>query len=279
MQRRVTHRPAMSIRRAAAERELVQRPLRYAAERALSKGRVRPGAATVVTVNWNSEPYLKTLLSAIGVFSSGEVCVTVVDNHSSDGSRALRRSLPCERWIELPTNVGHELALDIGFLLARTEYVVSLDVDAFPIATGWLERLLEPLSHGYSLSGAHVRGGFVHPCCLGMRLDRFVRRGHTFQSRRGRRWARDASDRDAPGWDTGWRISLREDRRFLFERTEVSGPGDIGSTWEGLVYHNFYATRFESKLPPPQEELDMGVSPHAAEEAWRRAVRRYLAVP
>jgi glycosyltransferase involved in cell wall biosynthesis len=276
MPRLAVRRALVGARREAAEKELVQRPLRLAARRALRVGRVEPGIATIVTVNWNSVRYLATTLRAVERFTPEEVRLTVVDNHSSDASATVRATFPRARWIGLPTNVGHEVALDVGFLLARSEYVVSLDVDAFPIAEGWLERLLEPLSRGYVVSGAHVRGGFVHPCCLAMRLDAFVEHGHTFQSRRGKRWARDASDVDAPGWDTGWRISLREPKRFTFDRTAVYGPGDIGSVWEGLVYHNFYATRFDSKIPPPREELDLGVTRRAAEEAWARAVGRYL---
>lgn len=265
-----------AVRRAAVEIELVQRPLRLAARRAIAGGRVEPGVATIVIVNWNSVLYLATTLRAVERFSGDDVRLTVVDNNSSDASAKVRGTLRRVRWIGLPTNVGHEVALDIGFLLARTEFVVSLDVDAFPIAEGWLARLLYPLKSGYAVSGAHVRGGFVHPCCLAMRLDTFVERGHTFRARRGKRLAMDASDTDAPGWDTGWRISLREPRRFLFDRTAVSGPGDIGSVWEGLVYHNFYATRFDSKLPPGREELDLGVSRPAAEDAWHQAVRRYF---
>jgi glycosyltransferase involved in cell wall biosynthesis len=234
---------------------------------------------TVVIVNWNSRSFLETTLAAIKSFTSDDVAVIVVDNHSSDGSVVLRRTLPGLRWITMPANVGHELALDIGFLLSRTEYVVCLDVDAFPIQEGWLELLIDPLRRGYTVSGAHLRGGIVHPCCLAMHLERFVRADHTFLARRGQRLAVDASDKDAPGWDTGWRISLREDARFLFERTEVLGPGDIGSSWAGLVYHNFYSTRFGSKLAPSQEELDFGVSPCSARTAWDLAVRRYLVDP
>ena len=264
------------IRRAVVQGEVIQKPLRRGAARALDHGKVRLGAATVVIVNWNSRPFLETALGAIKSFTNSEVGVTVVDNHSYDGSQVLRSAIPGLRWIALPANAGHELGLDIGFLLSRTEYVVSLDVDAFPIQEGWLERLIEPLRHGFTVSGVHLRGGIVHPCCLAMRLDRFVRAEHTFLSRRGQRWAVDASDKDAPGWDTGWRISLREDARFLFERTEVTGPGDIGSSWAGLVYHNFYSTRFGSKLAPPQEEIDFGVSPDSASKAWDLAVQRYL---
>jgi glycosyltransferase involved in cell wall biosynthesis len=266
----------VAMHRAVVRHELLQVPLRLFARRALERGAVIPGAVTVVIVNWNSERFLTTSLRAIDRYTGGDVRVIVVDNHSQDGSWAVAKAHTRVRWIPLPRNLGHELGMDLGFLLARTQYVIALDVDAFPIADGWVERLLAPLRQGYSVSGAHVRGGFVHPCCLAMRLEDFVSRRHSFMARRAGRWATDVSDRDAPGWDTGWKISLREERLFLFERTEVGGPGDIGSSWDGLIYHNFYSTRFGSKLAPPAEEVAAGVSPDSASVAWDQAVLRYL---
>ena len=60
----------------------------------------------------------------------------------------------------------------------------------------------------------------------------------------------------------------------------VQRPGDIGSVWERFVYHNFYATRFDSPtVPPSQTELDSGVTAIAAAAAWRLAIHRYLAEP
>jgi glycosyltransferase involved in cell wall biosynthesis len=271
----------MAVNRTVVRWELLQRPLRMLARTAIRRHQVTPEAATVVIVNWNSYKYLEAALEAIDRFSDSRVRVIVVDNHSGERRRPQPNSDRRVRWIALPRNLGHGLALDLGFLLARTQYVVSLDVDAFPIAEGWIDRLVAPLKQGYAVTGAHLRGGIVHPCCLAMGLDDFVGRGHSFvpRWRAGARGARDASDHDATAWDVGWRISLREKDRFLFERTGAYGPGDVGSWWEGLVYHNFYSTRFGSKVPPGQEELDLGINSALAQEAWTRAVRQYLAGP
>jgi glycosyltransferase involved in cell wall biosynthesis len=230
-----------------------------------------------VIANWNSGDFLDATLNAIDLYSPISTQTLVVDNGSQDGSHDLVRNRPRVSWIGLPYNIGHEVALDIGFLLAKTEYVVALDVDAFPISPEWIERLVSPLQAGYDVAGAHLRFGFVHPCCLAIRLDRFVRRGHTFVARRGHRMAADVYDKNALGWDTGWSISLRESRRFLIERTDVYGPGDIGSVWDGLIYHNFYSTRVRSKkLPLDQDEAALGVSQQAAVDAWAKAVAHYI---
>jgi glycosyltransferase involved in cell wall biosynthesis len=249
-------------------------PFRVAASSAIRSERVAPGV-TVVIVNWNSEPYLRVALRAIGKFGPSDTNVLVVDNSSRDKSMDLLRTHPGVRAIRLPANVGHWLALDLGFLLARTEFVVSLDVDAFPVAEGWLDRLLDPLRRGYDVAGAHVRHGIVHPCCLAMRLDRFVEKRHTFasldQAGRG-----IVTGEVVGSGDVGACISLREEKRFLFDRTEAAGPGDVGSLWAGLVYHNFYSTRFGSRLPLDRDEVATGITPEAVADVWEAAVARHL---
>ena len=239
--------------------------------------RTRHGA-TVVIVSWNSQHFLRVALDAVRAASPPETEIIVVDNHSTDGTRPFLARRPDVKTIRSPVNLGHGTALDLGFLLARTEYVVALDVDAFPVSDDWLPQLLGPLECGSGVSGAHVKGGFVHPCCLAMRSRDFAARRHTFVPRYGGRIATSADDVDAPGWDVGWKISLRESNRYLIERTSVRGPGDIGSVFGNIVYHNFYSVRFDH--PKQQvlsdDEIEFGVTSDAAREAWGEAVARFL---
>lgn len=263
-------------RRSRAIGAVIEGPLRARAGVAVRRHALASGA-TVVTVNWNSEPYLKQLLRAVAQFSPKGTRVIVVDNASRPGvDRSIERQLEMNV-VRLPANFGHWLALDIGFLLVRTTYAVALDVDAFPISPGWLEALLSPLERGYEVSGVHVRGGYVHPCCLAMRLERFVRRGHTFAP--GHLLPRKVAAELGPGphhGDVGSSISRREPSVRLFERSAVVGPGDVGSVWDGLVYHNFYSTRFGSRQPPTTEERRIGIDPAAVAGVWEEAVSRYL---
>jgi glycosyltransferase involved in cell wall biosynthesis len=256
--------------------QVIQAPLRGWARLAIASRRIRPGV-TVVIVNWNSERFVRTAVSAVRRFSPADVRIIVVDNGSHDGSRAWLRTRRDVRTLRLPLNIGHEVAEDIGFLAARTEFVVSLDVDAFPLSDRWLDELIAPLQGAATVSGAHVKGGFVHPCCLAMRFDDFVERRHSFVARRGHTWAATADETDAEGWDTGWNISLREPRRHLIDRTSVRGPGDIGSVFGDVVYHNFYSTRFDNpKQKLSDAELGLGVDRDHARDAWEWAVSTYL---
>jgi hypothetical protein len=165
-------------------------------------------------------------------------------------------------------NVGHDLALDIGFLLSRTEYVVALDVDAFPMHDRWLQVLLEPLAHGAQIAGARLSREYVHPCCLAMRTSRFLEKKHSFRHHyRPRSVTSDASG------EVGEVMAAREmPHLHFFEVTSQRGPGDVGTVFGDFVYHNFYGTRFKAvRRSGVLEEVTV----EDAERAWGEAVARY----
>lgn len=240
--------------------------LRVRARRRL--GRLRPGSATIVTVNWNSWEHLAVLIDLVQRRSPAGTEILVVDNASADGSPQRLRDRSEVRHLLLPLNLGHDLAMDLGVLLCETEYVVALDVDAFPLHDRWLEELLGPLAGGAQVSGARLNREYVHPCCWAMRTARFVSRRHSFRSRyRPREDGRDASG------DVGEEISAAEAPNLhFFEVTSQRGPGDIGTVFGDLVYHNFYATRFKAT---DEGTLDGVVASDDPGRAWEEALERY----
>jgi len=230
---------------------------------------------TVVIVNWNSLAQLQVSVEAVRKFSPTGTKIIVVDNNSEDGSQSWlnRQDL---KVLLLDRNVGHGAALDLGVLAARTEYIVTLDVDAFPIAFNWLETLTSLLVNAH-VAGAHggevldrltpappegwTKRSFVHPCCLAMRLERFVGRRHTFRQVR------------ESGLDVGHLISVREEGHLgLVEPTSTIGPGALGTVFGEIVYHNFYGTRIRG------DAVVDGLSGTQAQAAWDLAVDRYLSV-
>lgn len=236
--------------------------------------RLRPGA-TVAIVNWNSVDLLRDVVRALercGPPPEGRLEILVVDNGSSDGSRAwlrAQRRAGRLRCILLPRNVFHGPAMDLAFLRASTEYVVALDVDAFPVADDWLATLLEPLRHKKFVSGAQALRGYIHPCCLAMRTEYFARRRHTFTPHVGT-WDPDHLGRDE--WDTGESITRREGlaRVRAFPRTRVRGPLQLGTVFGDFVYHNGASTRLRSDV-----RID-GLTNNDAVAAWTEAVAEFL---
>jgi hypothetical protein len=239
--------------------------------------RLRRGV-TIAIVNWNSLDLLKDVVRAIerfGAPAAGRVEILVVDNGSEDGSRRWLRAQRHHgrlRAVLLPTNVFHGPAMDLAFLLSRTEYTVALDVDAFPIRPGWLDTLLEPLQRHKFVAGAEAARGYIHPCCLAMRTEYFARRRHTFTAHVGT-WDPARLGRDE--WDTGESITRREglDRAAPFVRTRVRGPMQLGSVFGNFVYHNGASTRLRSDV-----EIE-GIDRADAEDAWTEAVTEFLDGP
>lgn len=241
--------------------------LRARARRRL--GRLAPGAATVVTVNWNSWTHLEVLIDVVNRRSPDGTRIVAVDNGSVDGSREKIAARDDVRGLLLPVNAGHELAMDLGVLLAETEFVVALDVDAFPLHDDWLERLLAPLDEGAQVSGARLNREYVHPCCWAMRKARFVEKGHSFRSH----YVPRSEGRDASG-DVGEEISTSEAPNVhFFEITSQRGPGDVGTVFGDLVYHNFYATRFNATS---DQTLDGVVAADDSAKAWDEALQKYV---
>ncbi len=240
--------------------------LRARARRRL--GSLRPGAATIVTVNWNSWSHLAVLIDLVTRRSPPGTEIVVVDNGSKRARSRRPRGDENVRTVLLPFNMGHDFALDLGVLQSRTEYVVALDVDAFPVHGRWLEELEGALSGGAEVAGARLNREYVHPCCWAMRTARFVERGHSFRSNyRPREEGRDASG------DVGEEISLREAPAVKFyDVTSQRGPGDVGTVFGDLVYHNFYATRFSAT---EDGTLDGVVAADDPARAWEEALARY----
>lgn len=230
---------------------------------------------TIAIVNWNSVDLLADVLRAIehyGGPSEGVLEVLVVDNGSTDGSQEFLRACRVEpgfRTLLLGRNIYHGPAMDLAFLVARTEFVVALDVDAFPVADGWLDTLLEPLRTDRTVAGAEAARGYVHPCCLAMRTQLFAARRHTFTPHIGT-WNPDRLGVDE--WDTGESITLREGRERIaaFPRTRVRGPLQLGSVFGHFVYHNGASTRLRSDV-----KID-GLTVDDAESAWLEAVEEFV---
>jgi hypothetical protein len=100
----------------------------------------------VVVNNYNLEPYLEAALASVAAQSDPPDEFVVVDDGSTDGSRAL-----LERWtgpaeIVLQDNGGQAAALNTGFRHVRSDVVIFLDADdvLLPSAVGSVRRAWRP---------------------------------------------------------------------------------------------------------------------------------------
>jgi GT2 family glycosyltransferase len=99
----------------------------------------------IIIPNYNGAALLPTCLDALRRQTRRDFCVVVVDDGSTDGSRALlARGYPEAQVLALPTNRGLAAAVNAAFHATGGEYVVLLnnDTEAHP---RWLEQLVGAL--------------------------------------------------------------------------------------------------------------------------------------
>jgi GT2 family glycosyltransferase len=97
----------------------------------------------VIIVNWNAGSYLRRALAALSAQQSPPERIIVVDNASTDGSRAIVSEFPEAELIALPDNIGFAAANNLAAeATGDCEWIAFLNPDAFP-SPEWLGRLRE----------------------------------------------------------------------------------------------------------------------------------------
>lgn len=86
---------------------------------------------SVVIVNYNTDDYLERCLLSLQKAVEGiDAEIIVIDNASPDRRwQRIQEKFPAVRWISLPHNVGFARANNIGFSIARGEYILCLNPD------------------------------------------------------------------------------------------------------------------------------------------------------
>jgi glycosyltransferase involved in cell wall biosynthesis len=196
---------------------------------------------TVIIVNWNTRDVTADVIRAVQSLSPPDIRILVVDNGSTDGSPEKLRTWPGIETLFLRSNAGHGVALDLAVCSVRTTTAVTLDSDALPLRTGWLDPATRPLKNpSVVLAGLRSSRNFVHPVYAAVKTAPFVRRRLSFQafvppgvSGSKARWGENA-------WDTAELLTgrLEPDEVVFIDRTENPVPGLPGMTTGGVVYHH-----------------------------------------
>ncbi len=102
-------------------------------------------APTVCVINYNGESFLEESLGAVQRIASRVAEIVVVDNGSTDGSRALvERCFPHVRWVSMPANLGAAAARNAALAQSETDLVLLVDNDV-SLTPGAVEEMMGAL--------------------------------------------------------------------------------------------------------------------------------------
>ncbi|HEG43178.1 MAG TPA: glycosyltransferase [Phycisphaerales bacterium] len=204
---------------------------------------------TVVSVNHNTLDFIKLCVSKVFEHTEIPLKMIVVDNNSTDGSLEYLQSDPRVRLLFIEKNMGHGPALDLAMKYVDTEYVVVLDSDAHPIKNGWLRALIDPINDEVLASGVHYSRQYVHPCCMALKVDTFIKNNMTYRSN----WPpnEEVERLGKTHWDVGENISMKilqmGKKLHYIPSSNTPTQSIIGSEYGGIVYHHFYGTRIKTE--------------------------------
>jgi GT2 family glycosyltransferase len=98
---------------------------------------------SIIIVNWNGRKFLEDCLKSVYNQTYSNYEVIVVDNGSFDGSvEYLKKNFPNVRVIALKRNYGFARANNIGFRVAKGEYILLLNNDVFLLRDS-LEKMIK----------------------------------------------------------------------------------------------------------------------------------------
>lgn len=214
--------------------------VKAARRRALWRFKRLSDGVTVVIVNWNTREVVADVIATVQATVPAGTRIVAVDNGSTDGSAHMLSGWPGIELVRHRRNAGHGVALDLAVLRSSTRITVTLDSDAVPLTTDWLDHVVEPVRAGSVVAGLRATRGFAHPVLLAVDTREFVRRNLSFQVHVDAQVDPDARVWGSNAWDTGELMTRRlaPDEVTLVPPTPNRAPGLPGMTVADAVYHH-----------------------------------------
>ena len=145
-------------------------------------------SVSVILVNWNSGYLLAECLQHLELQTIPPECIFVVDNASTDGSADIKNVSGRVTLLKMADNIGFAAANNQALDRCRTEFVVLLNIDAFP-EPDWIEQLLKAaLKHPDVAAFGSCQLSYENPTILDGIGDSYHLSGLVWRNGHGRRW-------------------------------------------------------------------------------------------
>jgi glycosyltransferase involved in cell wall biosynthesis len=188
----------------------------------------------------------RAVLKTLRHINGQDARLIVVDNASDDG---IEEWLNCLRitstidLIRLEKALSHGEALETAVVRSSSRYIVTLDSDAFPLNDNWLKYLRSLITNKTKVSGILHHRDYIHPSCLLIERKTLAEYKLNFLQ----------TYTEGSKFDVAERISFQLKQQG-FEiaglcmteslcRGSKAEPVYLGSSYENLVFHQWYSTR------------------------------------
>lgn len=112
---------------------------------------------SIIIVNWNGIDHLKKCLPSVYEQNYKNIEVIVVDNSSNDrSSNWIKKNYPKVKLIENKTNLGFAEGNNVGYSIAKGDFVLFLNNDTY-VTSNFLTELIKPFSIDKKLSAAQSK--------------------------------------------------------------------------------------------------------------------------
>jgi glycosyltransferase involved in cell wall biosynthesis len=192
---------------------------------------------TILIVNFKTLDLIKRAIEAIRKLTNkDDYDIIALDNGSNDESLEYLRSCVGDdlQLVESSTNLGHGTALDKIAKLVRTPYMFTMDSDAYPTTSEWLNYYLSKMSDKVKCAGSRFeeKRDHVHVSALIIETEVFKKLNMSFV---GKGSYLDYGKPDRQAYDVGEKLTwdLR-DKGF-----EVCSDGSFSS----FVTHDWAGTQ------------------------------------
>lgn len=140
---------------------------------AKSRPDARPDVSVII-LNYNAQMFLRETLKSVMMQKGLNVETIVVDNNSSDNSKAMvRREFPGVKWVQRNTSIGFSAGNNAGLPFAHAETILFLNPDASFTGTNDLKKCYDKLWSNMSIGVLTARvdlvitGGIDETCHRG----------------------------------------------------------------------------------------------------------------
>jgi len=207
---------------------------------------------SIVSANIDSPEWAKLLVKSVVKFSSILSEIIIIDNASLESNLKWLEAQYIVKLIKLPKNIGHGGAMDLGTQIAKSKYIVFLDIDSHVQRIGWDLDLIKLYDSDEKIKLIGVIGPEhkpLHPPLFFYEKEFVLENNISFKYLP--RLSTDTAQKAY--WDI-INLGFKVERLQKGEKIYNCIGDEIHLYDKSTIYHHWYGTRFNENNPEKKKE-------------------------